>query len=751
MMRTKCFQNGRVLLALLIGVLMACFLPATARAADEVTDAPAIYLNGATGSDDNDGQSADTAVATYSRAAELAEDAGASTVYVTGTVSVSENETWDTGLALVRDPSFTNGAMVMVESGATLTLGKVTLDGNNVVVASGASSASGATSNIVRVEGTLNITDGTTLQNQNCSSSDSYSAAVLVYCGTVNMSGGSVTDNVGGKWGGAFSVVGAADALATMNLTGGEISDNTAATNGGGIYLYTYSELNMDGGTVSGNSAPNNGGGIYVGRDAVATITAGAITGNAQTSSVNYGGGGIYVESSQGQGEPGVLYLYNVEIADNSCTGSGGTSASALGYDSTIAACNTAVLQVSITDGAVIHDNNTRYDIMGYFDSDTATMEISPFMLGGGLYNWYDRAGNAYEVGGLSWSLTTVESNHWGYATTDVSTSDDTVTGLGRIKTVISGNTAVVMGAAIGTNGNVYIGKSDGDVTLNISKVWDDSVVDPADSVTIAIYATDGSGQTTQIGSVELSEDNNWSATVENLPKWDSDGLEYTYSVSEESDDYLVDIDDQVTAIDDSTDEYEFVVTNSKKPDPVVSDGFVAQKVLEGGDLEAGQFTFELRDENGDVVQTATNDADGMVYFDGITFSEEGVYTFTIAEVDDGQEGVTYDTSVKTCTVTVELSDDGEFVATNAADENLVFTNIYEAPVTPGDGDGGTTDDTTEPGDDVTTDTEADDDATSGDNLLQTGDPVSIASVAVAAAAGIGAIGAGAFIGKRRK
>ena len=65
-----------------------------------------------------------------------------------------------------------------------------------------------------------------------------------------------------------------------------------------------------------------------------------------------------------------------------------------------------------------------------------------------------------------------------------------------------------------------------------------------------------------------------------------------------------------------------------------------ATKKLTGGTLESGQFSFELRDKAGKVVQTVTNDADGSVTFEPISYDAAGTYNYTIAEVVPGQGSV---------------------------------------------------------------------------------------------------------------
>ena len=118
-----------------------------------------------------------------------------------------------------------------------------------------------------------------------------------------------------------------------------------------------------------------------------------------------------------------------------------------------------------------------------------------------------------------------------------------------------------------------------------------------------------------------------------------------------------------------------------------------AAKVIEGAELKAGQFSFELRGRDGKVMSTARNAADGSVTFDALTFKRAGTYTFTVSEVDDGQAHVTYDKAVHRIVVTVgDEAADGTKTGYLSArvsyegDANLppVFTNSYaENPGTP--------------------------------------------------------------------
>ena len=103
-----------------------------------------------------------------------------------------------------------------------------------------------------------------------------------------------------------------------------------------------------------------------------------------------------------------------------------------------------------------------------------------------------------------------------------------------------------------------------------------------------------------------------------------------------------------------------------------------ATKVLEGADLSDGQFTFELLN-NGDVMDSATNDAKGNVAFRELTLKQAGTYTFTMHEVEGDVEGMTYDNSEYTVKVTVADNGEGQLKAT-VEGNNPTFTNSYTAP-----------------------------------------------------------------------
>ena len=185
----------------------------------------------------------------------------------------------------------------------------------------------------------------------------------------------------------------------------------------------------------------------------------------------------------------------------------------------------------------------------------------------------------------------------------------------------------------------------------------------------------------------------------------------------------------------------EIVFANSYKA-AGTSITFNAAKVLTGRDLKKGEFTFELRDANGKVLQTVKNGAltEGgyaPIAFDPITYDEPGTYDYRIVEIEGNAAGITYDKTVFTYHVVVTDDGNGQLQVEWTVGETgaPVFQNVFVKPedlkptdpAKPADPDNGG----------------------SGDKLIQTGDNALVGMFA-AAFAGIAAIGVG-FTARRKK
>ena len=109
-----------------------------------------------------------------------------------------------------------------------------------------------------------------------------------------------------------------------------------------------------------------------------------------------------------------------------------------------------------------------------------------------------------------------------------------------------------------------------------------------------------------------------------------------------------------------------------------------ASKVLNGKSLEDGEFSFALEGEDGTQL-TAGNDANGMVVFPAIQYSETGTYQYTLSEVKGSETGVTYDEAAYAVTVAVEDDGEGSLVATVSYEGGKapVFNNTYQEPEGP--------------------------------------------------------------------
>ena len=247
-----------------------------------------VYIDGAAGSDDNNGTDAANAVKTLERALKLVADDG--TIYVCGTVTVDSSLTVD-GAKIERADDF-DGRLISVDgAAANLTLINTTIDGKNETVAYGSYLV------FVTNGGTLNIENDTELLNNK-------TTAVYINVNSfLNMNGGAIKNNttVENHGGGGIYNTGA------VVINDGEISGNTSSIWGGGI-LSERGSITLNGGEIKGNFAEQGAG---------LTVTGGSATLDGATISKNEAdayGGGVYL---QGFAVDGVQF----EMKSGSVTG----------------------------------------------------------------------------------------------------------------------------------------------------------------------------------------------------------------------------------------------------------------------------------------------------------------------------------------------------------------------------------------------------------------------------------------------
>lgn len=143
-----------------------------------------------------------------------------------------------------------------------------------------------------------------------------------------------------------------------------------------------------------------------------------------------------------------------------------------------------------------------------------------------------------------------------------------------------------------------------------------------------------------------------------------------------------------LSVVRDGDDGAAFTFTNTYGVTPAdssVTDQVKTVKRLTGRDLAAGEFTFELL-EDGAVVASGTNDANGNVTLSPIRYEAPGTHTYTLREACPNAlglyKGVTYDGTTYTVVTTVSDNGDGTLAATHKLEgttESAGFTNKYHA------------------------------------------------------------------------
>lgn len=178
-------------------------------------------------------------------------------------------------------------------------------------------------------------------------------------------------------------------------------------------------------------------------------------------------------------------------------------------------------------------------------------------------------------------------------------------------------------------------------------------------------------------------------------------GMDKTIGYSTQEYDVTVTVTDNggmlAATADSQTNDIRFDNTYTPTPASVQLE---AAKHLTGRGLNDNEFSAELKDSNGNLLQTkqfthsprntqsdkvAAREGDGTLDFDKLTFDKTGVYTYTVDEQDGTLGGVTYDNTIHTVTVTVtEDAKSHRLVASvaysngKASEKSILFQNTYQ-------------------------------------------------------------------------
>lgn len=379
-----------------------------------------------------------------------------------------------------------------------------------------------------------------------------------------------------------------------LDILDNEITGCTAQTNGGGISVITGTDsvVTLDGNVIQNCTAGERGGGMSLitpvydpetdGNRRTITLLTGEISG----CHASWGGGIDYT----GHGME-TLYLQNVKITGNRAVRGAG-----------IWACPTSMTDSYTTLGGAIYGNDAdmpqgvntgrpsgdeiRYESgdeqtkiedstitrpTGWNDGDTY-MTVMDRALGGGLMAWYqDEQDDRYQAGNAEADPSLYTNTSSSFSLHGELSEAHQALAEAEAKLIITGNTAESRGGGIATNSPIVIGMEGYDKTVTVKKVWSGSETHPA-SVNVTLVRLDANNNHEDLETVTLSEDNEWTATFEDLPGLyeDENGAQhnYTYTVREDT---IANWNGTVAVVEDNDSDdntITLVITNTYQPDP---------------------------------------------------------------------------------------------------------------------------------------------------------------------------------------
>ena len=607
--------------------------------------------------------------------------------------------------------SLTGVSVVYIDATANGSKSIFAMDGGTIRKnATTGMSYGGAGVKLLGKDASMTMNGGTITQNsaQRTDTSDGiFGGGILMFNGGMfTMNGGTISDNVAGSMdfqqdalGGGVAGVGMGYS-ANMVMNGGTITGNKAlssvgAGHGGGVFMHTSSSFVANGGTITNNETTGMGGGLYV--DGVATD---GVSANR---------------------------FYNTIITGNTATNLGGG----------LWICPIGYGNVNVTKGAAIYNNTAPVNedkasagddfVVHPRDTDKAyPVTLADRMLGGGKAIWY-------KDGGLLANLTHEDGSYWApnrnadstvarYNSADpgdpvILENDNEPRALKNVttegaqnlanklgKVFISNNKAAV-GGGVATNQMISFGGDDEgkdvDYSLTIGKQWDESVSE-ADRKEVTVDFKIGDEV---VDTVKLNADNNWEATLGNLPKpdgyeedgtpyiLDKDGNHLKFEIVEQNSGYDVtygkwDADDDQRKINIS-------LTNSM---PKTGDMSLTKKVKNAQTGRGFDFVISLTDAKGNPIEgkftAEVKNAGGQKVGDinDLTFDEKGKakvvlcdgWTLTLTGLPDGAEYRVKERPASGFKSSIKDNGDGKITAgETVANNHVIATNTYVPPVIP--------------------------------------------------------------------
>ena len=516
-------------------------------------------------------------------------------------------------------------SIVKVDSGGTFTL-----QGGMLSIKSSLSNAS----HIIQNYGTLNLNGGYV-----CGGQGDTIGAGIYSTGRIDMSGSSVVAaNYGTSGGGIFMEGG------SLTMTGGVISGNTASRNngdnGGGIFAQNSAAVSIQGGYITNNSK-----GKYCGADGNGCHGGGGIAIYGGT--LNISGG--YITGNYSAEAGGGLYVGQIDGATTTFTMSGGTVAGNVAKKSEgggirISKSSSGIISGSSANRVYITNNktNSTYDWGGggIFIQEFGTLQVFNSLITANSAGGYGGG-----VGACPTGTTVLAANN---------------------------GAAIYSNSASGTNlsGGGY-GKNDDsmahDRSVFTSHGYADYFIVKKDNNTVITTVTGkmlGGGAAGWTGSIGDEVITSFGENEEREAKW---LLGLTANPTDDAKNKAKEVAGVIISGNNAHNHGGGIMTNgglvigskNEQVTPLPSLEITGTKVLKinGNPQNSGRdFTFQLLDSTRKrVVGTATADpATGAFSISpNESFGRTGTYTYYLREVNDGQNGVTYDSAEYRIDITI--------------------------------------------------------------------------------------------------